>query len=217
MKIAVFDIETIPNQNLPEGVAPVFDPLTVKHGNTKDQAKRDSKEASERAKFDQALGKKMSLHPDLCEVVCFCGMRYDTISGEHESIVASGESVLDGWKFIYDAYHQTIPLVSFNGNGFDLPVLLHRAMDLQIPCSRRIYNDLTRRYSTKAHYDLMAVLADWDRQRWESLNFYLNRYGLGGKNGDGSMVYGMWKEGKIKEIEEYCMNDVLSTAKLFAR
>ena len=107
--------------------------------------------------------------------------------------------------------------MSFNGNGFDLPALLHRAMHLNIPMSRRIYNELTRRYSTKSHIDLMQVLADWDRQKWESLDFYLKSFGLGGKTGDGGQVYGMWKDGKIDEIEEYCMNDVLSTAKLFAR
>jgi len=219
MQIAVFDIETIPNQNLPDGVAPKFDPLSVKHGRTKDQAKRDAKEAAERAKFNAGLNKKMSLHPDQCEVVCFCGAIYDTTTGDADRLTISGEpaTISDGWKFIYDAYHKAIPIVSFNGNGFDLPVMLHRAMYLNITMSRRIYNELTRRYSTKSHIDLMQVLADWDRQKWESLDFYLKSFGLGGKTGDGGQVYGMWKNGKHKEIEEYCMNDVLSTCKLFAR
>lgn len=219
MLVAVIDLETTPHQNLPEGVTPQFDPSTVKHGNTKDQAKRDAKEAAERAKFDHSVDKQMSLDADLCQVVCFCGAIYDTITGDVEKLTISGEpaTISDGWQFIYNAYHKTIPIVSYNGNGFDLPVLLHRAMDLQIPFSRRIYNDLTRRYSTKSHYDLMQVLADWDKQRWQSLDFYLQRFGLGGKTGDGGQVYGMWKEGKHKEIEEYCMNDVLKTAQLFAR
>ena len=219
MEICCFDIETIPNQNLPKNVTPQFDPLSVKHGNTKDQAKRDAKEAAERAKFSHSLDKKMSLDPDLCQVACFCGAIYDTTTGVADQVVYTGEpaAITLGWKFIYDAYHKAIPLVSYNGNGFDLPVLLHRSMDLQVPMSRRIYNELTRRYSTKSHYDLMQVLADWDRQKWQPLDFYLNRFGLGGKTGDGGHVYGMWKEGNIKAIEEYCMSDVLATAALFRR
>ncbi len=219
MLISCFDVETIPNQNLPGGVTPEFDPSTVKHGRTLDPEKRQAKEAAERAKFDNGLVKKMSLHPDLCEVVCFCGAIYDTVTGLADQVAYTGEplAIEAGWNFIYNAYHKTMPIVSYNGNGFDLPVLLHRAMDLNIPMPRRIYNDLTRRYSTKAHYDLMQVLADWDRTRWESLDFYLNRYGMGSKGGHGSQVYGWWKDGNLKQIEEYCTNDVLSTAKLFAR
>jgi len=220
MLVASIDCETIPNQNLPESVIPQFDPTTVKLGNVKDPDKRESKIAAERAKFNHTLDKTMSLSPDLCQVVCFCGAVYDTETGEDsERIRVSKEpaTIWDGWKFIYNAYHNAIPIVSFNGNGFDLPVMLHRAMDLKVPMSRRIYNDITRRYSTKSHFDLMQVLADWDRQRWQPLDFYLKRYGVGEKTGDGSQVYGMWKDGKHKEIEEYCISDVLNTAKLFAR
>ena len=218
MKIACFDIETIPHQNLPENTAPVFDPLTVKHGRTKDPEKRQAKEDEERAKFDNGLAKKMSLHPDLCEIVMFCGINYDTKTGKKETYAYSAEedAVLLGWSFIYEAYHTRIPVISFNGNGFDLPVMLHRAIDLQIPVSRRIYNDLTKRYSTKSHYDLMQVLADWDKQCWESLDFYLNRFCIGSKSGSGSQVYGWWKEKNFKQIEQYCIDDVLKTCQLFA-
>ncbi len=222
MLIAAFDIETIPNQNLPEGVTPAFDPLTVKHGQTKDPAKRETKEAAERAKFNHGLIKKMSLHPDLCEVVCFCGVRYDTISGVPSSIwtIASGEpeTIETAWKFISDAYHAFLPIVSFRGIGFDLPVLLHRAMDLKYSAvSGRVYQDITKRYSIRHHYDLMEILAGWERQKWESLDFYLRRFGIGKKTGDGGDVYKMWKAGRTKQIEAYCSNDVLMTAKLFAR
>jgi len=219
MIIATFDIETVPSTNLPTEIIPQFDPSTVKHGNTKDIAIRDAKEAKARAIFNAGLTKTMSLHPDLCEVVCFVGMRYDTISGEHEDTVVSGEpeAVLAAWKFISDAYHAFIPLVSYNGIGFDLPVLLHRAMDLNVTMSGRIYQDLTKRYSITYHYDLMQLLAGWDRQKWESLNFYLQRFGIGKKTGDGGDVYKMWKAGRTEQIEAYCKSDVLLTAKLFAR
>jgi hypothetical protein len=49
------------------------------------------------------------------------------------------------------------------------------------------------------------------------LDFYLRRYGIGEKTGSGGDVYQMYQDGKIKEIEQYCLDDVLLTAKLFAR
>ena len=219
MKIAAFDIETIPHQNLPQGTKPEFDPSTVKHGNTKDQAIKDAKEAKARAIFNAGLVKTMSLHPDLCEVVTFCGMRYDTISGEHEDTVVSCEpdAVSSAWRFLSNAYHAFVPIVSYNGIGFDLPVLWHRSMELNVSISGRIYQDLTKRYSITHHYDLMQILAGWDRQKWKSLNFYLQRFGIGKKTGDGGDVYKMWKAGRTEQIEAYCKSDVELTAKLFAR
>ncbi len=127
------------------------------------------------------------------------------------------ETVENGWWWIKEAYKSFTPLVSFNGVSFDLPVMLHRAIDLQVPVSGRMFKDITRRYNPQGHYDLMQILAGWDRQKWEPLDFYLKRFGIGGKTGNGSQVYGMWKEGRLKEIEEYCITDVLKTAQLFTR
>ena len=217
MRVAVIDIETVPEETSP--VKPEFDPTTIKYGNTKDPEKREAKEAAERAKFNHSLTKKMSLHPDMCQVVCFVGMTYDTETGEHKDTVAMGEpgTITQAWKFIAEAYHSFTPIVSYNGIGFDLPVLLHRAMLLNVPTSGRIYQDLTKRYSITHHFDLMQILAGWDRQRWESLDFYLRRFNLGAKTGDGGDVYKLWQDNKLKEIEDYCKNDVLMTAKLFSR
>ena len=219
MEIYCFDIETIPNQSLPAGVTPEFDPARVKFGNTKDPQKKGAKVEAERRKFDKALVKKMSLHPDLCEVICFGGMVYDTVTGEHQDTIISGdeEAVFGAWAFITAATRAYSHLVSFNGIGFDLKVLLHRAIDLNIKVPSRIYSEITRRFSVQYHYDLMQVLSDWDRQAWMGLDFYLRRYGIGEKTGSGGDVYQMYQDGKIKEIEQYCLDDVLLTAKLFAR
>jgi 3'-5' exonuclease len=219
MEIACFDIETIPHQNLPENVKPEFDPKSVKHGNTKDPTKRAAKESAERAKFNNTIIKTMSLHPDLCEVVCFGGMIFDTVTGEHEDTIITGDedAVKGAWEWIMAATRTFTPLVSYNGIAFDLRVLMHRAIDLHIPVSGRVYHEITRRYSITYHFDLMQVMADWDRQSWMGLDFWLKRFGIGQKNGSGGDVYQMYLDGKIKEIGEYCLNDVLLTARLFSR
>jgi len=219
MEIATFDIETVP-ADLPEDLIPKFDPSTVKLGNIKDEDKIKQKLAIARAMFTADLTKRMSLHPDLCQVVCFVGYRYDTITRHRVSFTAvsgGAKSVRKGWEFIHAAYTQYVPLASYNGIGFDLPVLLHRAMLLNIPVPPGMYADITKRYSVRYHYDLMQVLSGWDRTRWESLDFYLRRFGIGVKEGNGKGVYKLWKEGKFEQIEEYCKKDVELTCGLFSR
>jgi len=217
MKFATFDIETVPNTtSLPEGIKPEFDPTSVKLGNTKDIVKITEKVQDARLDFDAALDKKMSLDPDLCEVVCFVGQETDG------AVAVYPNDIIElAWSFIEGYYLEHIPLVSFNGIAFDLPVLWHQAMMHNIPVSPQMYSDLTKRYENRYHYDLMELLSTWDvmakRRKYHSLDYYLNLFGIGEKAGEGSEVYEWWKAGEYDKIGEYCEQDVLLTAKLFER
>jgi len=230
MKIAVFDIETIPNQFLPEGVTPEFDPDTVKIGNIKDQAKIDEKVKMACVEFEAGLAKKMSTDKDLCQVTIFVGYIF-TNSIAKERIIAKRilqwppldeeyEVVSGAWDFIRNAYSDKTPLVSFGGNGFDLPVLFAAAMRLDIPISRSMYDAITYRYENERHYDLMRSLTgEIHPVRGKSLEFYLNCFQLGNKTTDmdASKVYPAWQAKEYTKISEYCEQDVLMTAKLFER
>ena len=210
----VIDIETIPSQSLPDSVKPEFDPDTVKIGNIKDVLKIDEKINAAEQEFNNALDKKMSLDPDLCEVVCF-GVK----SSDNEWIYGHDQPCLvsDAWDVIKKAYLDHIPLVSFNGIAFDLPVLWHQAMCLTIPVDAQMYSDLTKKYDNPYHYDLMQILGGWDRTKWKSLDFYLKLFGIGEKSGDGSEIYGWWKVREYEKIKEHCENDVKMTGQLFER
>lgn len=214
IKFAVFDIETIPGQSLPQDLIPQFDPDSVKVGNIKDQVKIDEKIETAQKEFEEGLSKKMSLDPDLCEVVCFVCQNEKVFSfpPPHDE-----QFITNAWWLIERAYHDHIPLVSYNGIGFDLPVLLHSAMKLDIPVSPQMYSDLTKKYDNRYHYDLMQILAGWDKTKWKSLDFYLKLFGIGEKSGDGSQVYDMWKVGEYDKVKAYCEQDVAMTAKLFER
>lgn len=216
MNFATFDIETIPSTTLPEGVTPEFDPDTVKVGNIKDPVKAKGKIGQAKLDFDEALNKKMSLDPDLCEVVCFVGNKEGI---NYSQWTAKAELVKYAWDFIKDAYLDHIPLVSFNGTGFDLPVLWHQAMKLNIPVSPQVYYDLTKRYDNKYHYDIMELLSTWDfaKKKTKPLAFYLKLFGIGEKTGDGSEIYGWHKAGEYDKIREHCEQDVKLTAKLFEK
>uniref|UniRef100_A0A6M3LDD6 Putative DNA polymerase n=1 Tax=viral metagenome TaxID=1070528 RepID=A0A6M3LDD6_9ZZZZ len=227
MRILGFDIETIPNQSIPESLKPQFNPDDIKTGNAGPE-KAMEKIEKERVIFEQKLSKTMSTDPTLCQLCTFVGIIYDTDSGKsiEEIIVqvtAEDENddylaVTDGWKFIARAYHERIPLVSFNGIGFDLPIMFFRAMLQDVPVDGFMYNRLMMKYKNQYHYDLMQILAGWDKQRWNKLEYYLQLFGLGSKEGmSGADVYPAYMAGEFDKIRDYCRNDVLETCKLFAR
>ncbi len=222
MKILAIDTETIPNQSLPENFG--FDPDTVKVGNMKDPAKIQ-------VKLDEAKekhSKTMSLDPAMCQLCTFCGITYDTEThkiinevtlqvveaDKHDDL----ELVSTGWNTILMAHQERMPIISFNGIQFDLPVMLFRAIAQDVPVSPITYKYLTQKYNNKHHYDVMQILAGWDRQKWHKQDFYLNIFKLGSKDGfDGSMVYPTYQSGEYETIKQYCRNDVLTLCKLFTR
>ena len=208
MKFAVIDIETIPNQSLSEDMKSDF-AKTVKAGNL----------GAEKAQ--EKIDKKMSLDPDLCEIIAFVG--YRDVSQDIPSDIAihpecSKRGIVNlAWNVISECYLDHIPLVSYNGIAFDLPVLWHQAMRLNIPVSPQMYSDLTKKYENRFHYDLMQLLANWDKSKWKSLDFYLKLFNIGTKSGDGSDIYTWWKSGDYDKIRLHCEEDVKLTAKLFER
>ena len=233
MKFACIDIETIPNQSLPEGATPEFDPDDVKVGNVKDPIKIQEKIDKAEMDFNKGLAKKMSTDKDLCQVITFVGYIYTTSLTEDPKDKIIDKKVLqwppldeeyeviyEAWNFIKHAYNDKIPLVSFGGNGFDLPVLFAAAIRLDVPLSRSMYDAITFRYENNHHYDLMRSLTgEIHPVRGKSLEFYLNCFQLGNKatDMDGSQVYPAWQAKEYTKIAEYCEQDVLMTAKLFER
>lgn len=228
MEILAFDIETIPSQSLPEACIPQFDPEDVKMGNLKDHSKIAAKLEQEKASFAESLSKKMSLDPALAQLCTFCGIRYNAhtdkiVSEVSYQVTAEDDhddysAVYEGWSMIVSAYHERIPIVTFNGKSFDLPVMMFRAIQQDVPVDIKAYDALTYRYQNQHHYDLLQLLAGWERTRWHKLDFYLKLFGLKDKNDmDGSMVYTFYQAKEYDKIKEYCRNDVLSTCELFSR
>jgi 3'-5' exonuclease len=109
-------------------------------------------------------------------------------------------------------------LVSFNGHGFDLPVLRYRAMlnGIHAPgLSRRPYFN---RYSDDA-LDLCDALASFDARSRLTLDGLARFLGFAGKPQgiDGAQVAGLVKEGRIQEVADYCESDVVNTYRIWLR
>jgi hypothetical protein len=112
-------------------------------------------------------------------------------------------------------------IVDWNGRTFDMPVLILRSFRHAVPVKwYYAERDYRYRYSDEKHFDLMDSMTDYGavRNTGFKLDVFAKSIGLPGKYGvDGSMVEPMYMEGKIQEIETYCLTDVIQTAFLFFR
>lgn len=110
-------------------------------------------------------------------------------------------------------------LVSFNGRGFDLPVIASRCFHHGIPF-RAYYRgrDMRYRFSEAGHFDLMDFLADFGATRPSRLDVMAKLCGMPGKVGvDGKDVGPLVHKGRIDEVRNYCLCDVVQTAAVFLR
>ncbi len=118
-------------------------------------------------------------------------------------------------------------LISWNGSGFDLPVLHYRTLIHGIQAARYWdmgdddrdfkYNNYLSRYHTR-HLDLMDVLAKYNGRGNAPLDDLSKLCGFPGKLGmDGSQVWPAWQQGRADEIRAYCETDVVNTWLMYCR
>ena len=118
-------------------------------------------------------------------------------------------------------------LVSWNGSGFDLPVLHYRAMLHGIAAPRYWdtgdedrsfrYNNYLGRFHWR-HIDLMDVLAGYQARAFAPLDQMASMLGFPGKMGmTGADVWDHFRVGKVKSIRAYCETDVLNTYLIFLK
>jgi predicted PolB exonuclease-like 3'-5' exonuclease len=108
-------------------------------------------------------------------------------------------------------------LVSFNGQGFDLPVLRYRAMVNSIPAPGLHARAYFKRYDESA-IDLCDVLASFSPSKVK-LDELCRVLGLAGKPDgvDGGEVAAFVKAGRVAEVAEYCETDVVNTYRVWLR
>ena len=131
-------------------------------------------------------------------------------------------------KRFFDGIDRYTPdLVSWNGGGFDLPVLNYRALKhgIQAPRYWEIgesdrdfkWNNYQSRYHWR-HTDLMDVLANFNPRANAKLDEIASMLGFPGKLGmDGSKVWGTYLDGGIGDIRDYCETDVINTWLVYLR
>lgn len=116
-------------------------------------------------------------------------------------------------------------LVSFNGRGFDIPLLELAAYryGIGVPTwfdnGARTWAQPRNRYNTASHLDLQDMLINFGATRFSGgLNLAAQLLGKPGKiDVRGDMVQELYEDGRIDEINQYCRCDVLDTYFVFLR
>ncbi len=160
-------------------------------------------------------------------VVISCALR----EGERFTVWSLAEPKIGEGEIIqrfYDGIEKFTPqIVSWNGGGFDLPVLHYRGLIHNVAAPRYWdmgeddrdfkWNNYISRYHSR-HLDLMDLLALYQPRASAPLDDLAKLMGLPGKLGmDGSAVWGAWQEGRIDEIRDYCETDVVNTFLVYLR
>ena len=130
-------------------------------------------------------------------------------------------------RFFDGLERYTPQLVSWNGGGFDLPVLNYRSLIHCISAPKfwdmgeddRDFNWNT--YISRdhmRHLDLMDLLAMYQPRASAGLDQMAQLCGFPGKLGmDGSQVWSAYQRGERQNIRDYCETDVMNTYLVFLR
>jgi predicted PolB exonuclease-like 3'-5' exonuclease len=139
-----------------------------------------------------------------------------------------GSSETELIERFFDGIERFSPdLVSWNGAGFDLPVLHYRALLAGVQATRYWetgdddvafrYNNYLGRFHWR-HLDLMDVLSGYQNRARTSLANAACLLGLPGKMGfSGAQVWDAYQAGNLVGIRRYCETDVLNTYLIYLR
>jgi len=146
------------------------------------------------------------------------------VDREPEGVSQEGKVIQTFFRTIEKKVPQ---LVSWNGGGFDLPVLHYRGLRHGVEASKYWdmgeddrdfkWNNYIGRYHMR-HLDLMDLLAMYSPKNNAPLDAMAKLCGFPGKLGmDGSQVYAQYLAGQTDEIRRYCETDVMNTYLLYCR
>ena len=109
-------------------------------------------------------------------------------------------------------------LVTFNGSSFDLPVLRYRAMVHKVPAIGLSARPYFHRYTDDA-VDLCDVLSSFAPGAKCTLHGLCRVTGLPGKPSgiNGAEVDKYFREGRLREIADYCESDIVNTYRVWLR
>ena len=214
--VLAFDIETIPDV---AGIRKLHDlPADLSDNEVAEFAFQQRRAASG--------NDFLPLHLQRVAVIS-CALR----EGDRFSVWSLAEPKLKEAEIIqrfYDGIEKFTPqLVSWNGGGFDLPVLHYRGLIHGVAAPRYWdqgeddrdfkWNNYISRYHSR-HLDLMDLLALYQPRANAPLDDLAKLMGYPGKLGmDGSAVWQAWQEGRIAEIRDYCETDVVNTYLVYLR
>jgi len=215
IKYLVFDIESVPDARLIR--------MTRYPGEELDDISAVRKYQAE---ISEATGGNSDFIPVTYHYpvsICIAKVREDftlmDIVSLDEPKFRPDEMVRLFWLGVEDLYKHA-SMVTFNGRGFDVPLLELMAYRYGYSAKRHLKDKFgsRHRFGTR-HIDLQDWLSNYNAIRMNGgLNLLAKVIGKPGKmNTKGDEVYDMSLEGKFSEINNYCIHDVLDTYFVFLR
>ena len=217
MNILVFDVETIPDIDSGKKIF-----------NLEDLSDKNAAELMFSHRYQTSNGRTEFLQHYLHKIVT-------------RSVVLKTDDKLSVWslgdrnstetelleRFFEGIERYTPVIVSWNGSGFDLPVIHYRSLIHGVVAQRywengdddqsfRWNNYLSRFHSR--HTDLMDVLSGYITTARAPLNEIATILGFPGKMGmSGEKVWDCYLDGDIESIRNYCETDALNTYLIYLK
>ncbi len=220
MNVLVFDIETIPDI---EGGQRIYDLNGLDEKSTAKALFHLRKQKTGNDFLPLHLQKIAAIS------VVYRGMGEDM--GHEVSVRSLGDensSEAELLTLFFEVIERRTPtIVSWNGSGFDLPVIHYRTLKNKISApgywekgennSAFRYDNYLSRYHDR-HTDLMDVLASYNHSATAPLDDIATLLGFPGKIGmDDSQVWDEYRAGNLAGIRDYCETDVLNTYLVYLR
>lgn len=215
MNTLVFDIETVPDVELGRRLYDVAD--------------LDDASVARVMAFKQKQARQTEFLPPIQQRVVAISAVLRSRDGLHIFSLGDLESPeRDLVQRFFDGIERYSPdLVSWNGSGFDLPVLHYRALKHGVNAQRFWeigesdrdfrYNNYLSRFHWR-HIDLMDVLSGYGGSARASLDHAAQLLGLPGKLGmHGALVWPAYQRGELAAIRDYCETDALNTYLIYLR
>ncbi len=201
------------------------------------RAAEELEDPDERQSKREEIQRLFNLWPFTAQVVCIAMINAGSdrgrslfISDDFESSSAADGPIeyvpcMDESELLasfWDLAKRYDSVVTFNGRGFDVPFLYLRSALLNVPITRK--NWLGYRFQTEPHCDLAEQLTFYNvsgrsgAARKFNLDFYCRSFGIESPKSQGVTgmdVNDLMKEGRYREIAEYCARDVKATLELY--
>jgi predicted PolB exonuclease-like 3'-5' exonuclease len=217
MNILVFDVETIPDIDSGKKIF-----------NLEDLSDKNAAELMFSHRYQKSNGRTEFLQHYLHKIVTI-------------SVVLKTDDKLSVWslgdknstetelleRFFEGIERYTPVIVSWNGSGFDLPVIHYRSLIHGVVAQRYWengdddqsfrWNNYLNRFHSR-HTDLMDVLSGYITTARAPLNEIATILGFPGKMGmSGEKVWDYYLGGDIESIRNYCETDVLNTYLIYLK
>lgn len=216
MHCFAFDIETIPDVELGRRLLGLDDSLSDRDVGNAMMFRQQQKTGSE----------FLPLHQHRIVAIAVALRTADSFR-----VWSLGERDADEAELVsrfFDGIERYSPdLVSWNGSGFDLPVLHYRALKHGVSAPRYWetgdgerefrFNNYLSRFHWR-HMDVMDILSGFQVRGRAGLDEVATLLGFPGKLGmSGDKVWDTWLDGGIDGIRSYCETDVVNTYLVYLR